>query len=133
MSLSFGAKQTFSRTYVFGSQSRALRGTYANLKPSVGTSADAARKSACATMKSALYRIVRKLSDIGHSCLPCRDSSRHLLTVETLCRAKASARVPTRQARVPGTSARATSSCLNTCEKCRLTKRLTTCPTFHQQ
>jgi len=33
-----------------------------------------------------------------HSCLPCRDSSRHLFAAVTQCRRQASARVPTRQA-----------------------------------
>jgi len=36
-----------------------------------------------------------------HSCLLCRDSSRHLFADVTQCRKQASARVPTRQAGVP--------------------------------
>jgi len=37
----------------------------------------------------------------GHSCLPCRDSSRHVFAFPIKCRRQASAWVPTRQAGVP--------------------------------
>ena len=47
-----------------------LRRWHANVKTGVGTSADAARRSACATMISISYGPRRKLSDIAHSCVP---------------------------------------------------------------
>jgi len=50
-------------------------------------------------MKNA-YTSSRKLWR-GHSCLPCRDSSRHISAGATDFRGQASAGVPTRQARVP--------------------------------
>jgi len=39
-----------------------------NRQKGVGMSADAARKSACATMDSTVCMQLRKLSDVGHEC-----------------------------------------------------------------
>jgi hypothetical protein len=43
--------------------------SFATSKPGVGTSADAARMSAYATMDSDTLACVRKLSDIAHECV----------------------------------------------------------------
>ena len=57
-----------------------------------------------------------------HSCLPCRDSSRHQFAGATQCRKQASAGVPTRQGVPSGPSACATSRHPNTDEKCGLSQ-----------
>src|ERR1700724_832009 len=58
-----------------------LRRLYANVEVGVGMSADAARKSARATMNSTPYGRSRKLSDIAHECVRhglCVNRCQHL-------------------------------------------------------
>jgi len=60
-----------------------LRRLYANVEVGVGMSADAARRSARATMNSAPYGRSRKLSGIAHFCVPRRHSCRRCSMVDS--------------------------------------------------